>query len=312
MHFSVHYCWHFFGFDHSRMILDSREVSMANKKNGPISLLLTGLLFVAAGLGILYFNAYPNYKEAKKSLKWPKTKGVILKSRMIQKRVKDNEINYSPDISYSYVLNDKKYESNQIFVGSVGDSSSSSKDAYKYLDKYPVGKNVVVYYSQSENANAVLEPGVKMSHYFAFGLGFFFAVPGVFMILSALYKFFILATMAGVFLTSLFRGEEKNKTHHRFSDKRNYHESNNDFDIDLDDEMASFNKVSSTNLKVTDSPWSHKWFIKGTDKDFGPYSFEEILDYYDRGKIRDHHKCYSLSGGDVLEVSSIIQKKRVG
>ena len=76
--------------------------------------------------------------------------------------------------------------------------------------------------------------------------------------------------------------------------------------------MSLYNKVSSSNYRPEETPWDHQWFIKGKDKDYGPYSYEKILDYYKLGKIKDHHRCYSSSDEEMMKISSIVNKKKVG
>jgi hypothetical protein len=300
---------------------------MATRKAGPISSFFFGILFTLIGGGLTYFKAYPDYKAAKESSLWPQAEGVILRSEVNQRRGKKNKTQYSSDISYSYEIDGKRYQSSQVYIGSEGTSSSSSKDAYKYKNKYPVGKQVTVFYSKNEESNAILEPGVKKNHYIFLGIGLFFAVVGLLAFVSSLFKIAIFATMAGVFLASLFgkkqntnngspppSGTSRRKSSSRKSinNKRSTLESNNDLDIDLDDEMSHFNKVSSSNCEPDEVPWNHKWFIKGTDKDYGPYSFEKVLDYYRRGKVKGNHKCYSSSGGNIVKISNIIDKKKAG
>ena len=161
-----------------------------------IFILIIGVIFFAVGAGFIYFKVWPDYQEAKESVRWPRVTGTILSSKVIReqsaststserRRGKGYNIIYRADISYSYVVDGQQFQSSQIYSGSHG-TSSGSEDAYRYISKYPVGKTVVVYYSPQDLANAVLEPGVNKTHYIFLGFGAIFAFIGLVVFLSGL------------------------------------------------------------------------------------------------------------------------------
>lgn len=61
------------------------------------------------------------------------------------------------EIYYKYVLDGKEYVSDKVHFLSVGNRST---DAYalKYVEKYPIGKDVLVYYEKTNPSKSVLEP----------------------------------------------------------------------------------------------------------------------------------------------------------
>ena len=186
---------------------------MKMRKAGPVTLFVIGIIFTIAGGALTYFKTYPDYKLAKESTAWPQVEGVILSSEVTKRRVrrkKRRRTEYSPEISYSYEINGKKYQSSQIYIGSEARSSNNSRDAYKYINNYPVGKEVIVYYSKNEESNAILETGVKTTHYMFLGLSVVFAIVGLFILGTSLFKVAVFTTMAGVFLSSILGKKRKN------------------------------------------------------------------------------------------------------
>lgn len=296
---------------------------MRRKKISPIKLFIFGIVFTFIGGAIILLKAYPEYRLAKETLLWPQAEGVILRSEVTQKRVrvksgkhgrKKTKIQYKPEIRYSFNVDGKKYYSSQIYVGSNTISTDSTR-AHKVKNEYPVGKNVKVYYSlklKEESLNAVLEPGTNIYHYLFLGMGFLALLVGIMSLGSSISKMVMIVTMVSVFFSSLFGKKQKKNDRssrpRRTKSRKNILETKSK--IDLDDEMSHFNKVSSSSFEPDENPRNHKWFIKGRDKDYGPYSFEKLFDYYTRGKVKDNHKCYSSSDGKVIKISNIIEKKK--
>ena len=140
-------------------------------------------IFFAFGFVILYSIGWRDYQIAKKSVNWPRVIGTILNSKVVKERSggrrgRGHTYSYYPDISYSYIVDKKQFQSSQIHVG--GKLGTSSKYAHQYIKKYPVGKGVVVYYSTQDESNAVLEPGVHRLHYIPLAFGILFISLGVF------------------------------------------------------------------------------------------------------------------------------------
>ena len=331
------------------LIKDDDTDSMARVRTttaGPFTSFIFGIVFFVIGVGITYFKSYPDYRTAKESSEWPQTEGVILRSEVKQEmrssgsgRNKSSRMYYAPNIVYSYEVDGRKYKSSQIYIGNLGYSSTNSSGAYEYRNKYPVGERVTVYYMKGAASKSILEQGTKVSHYLILGGGLLFAIVGLLMVGSLFFKVIAFTTIGGVLLASLFRKKKENNRHrpnhrpnhipihgrktqfnHRGNYNSNYNKSNSsksddvDLDIDLDDEMSHLNKVSSSNQgsdkSPNKSPWKYKWYLKGSKKDYGPYSFEKIIDYYEKGKIKDNHQCYSSVGKDIIKISQIIDKKR--
>lgn len=60
------------------------------------------------------------------------------------------------------------------------------------------------------------------------------------------------------------------------------------------------------------TPWSDpgkfEWMIKGVDKDFGPYSFEQILAYFENGKLRAQREIYPTTTQETVLVGEFVGK----
>lgn len=119
-----------------------------------------GIALIVAGLR--------SRKKAEASQSWPSTVGEIVQAEV--KVGTDREIvigadtdeipdvkhYYYPTVEYTYQVGGTQYSSKQIaFGGTVGYSSRAKAQAQ--LNKYPVGKQVTVYYNPEKPSEAVLE-----------------------------------------------------------------------------------------------------------------------------------------------------------
>ena len=80
------------------------------------------------------------------------------------------------EITYIYVVDGRSYQSRQVTFASTG--SSDAQFAQGYLNKYPAGTRVSVFYLPTEPGFAVLEPGEKSNFLWHFAnilLGVIFA-----------------------------------------------------------------------------------------------------------------------------------------
>lgn len=318
---------------------------MGTRKAGPVASFFIGLVMVACGGGFGYFFAWPDYQMAKESEAWPQTSGKVIRSKVSSHRNDDGQTMYKADILYSYEVNGRRYESTSIYVGSGGLSTSSSDSAYEYTNKFPEGSQAKVFYSPTISEKAVLEPGVQFIHTAFLGIAAVLILGGLALSVVALIKIAVFGAMVAGLLGAVFKKKKTSSpppsspsTKKKFGFKGSAKasakslravtssgdkdldeprletgvEQNLDtgMDIDLDEEMQHFNKVSASNMSTTDAPWNHKWMIKGVDKDFGPYTYEEIAKFHEKGKLKDSHPCYSTANKKLLEVSDIIPQRK--
>lgn len=112
--------------------------------------------------------------KARKTLKWPSVEGVIEESSPAS-----NADDLLPEIRFGYRVGEQLYTCALEFPGSV---TPSQQLTTRYLDKYPVGMKVQVYYDPEHPDRALLEPGIG-SDWMIFILGLLatiFAVSALF------------------------------------------------------------------------------------------------------------------------------------
>ncbi len=154
--------------------------------------LIFGIIFLGAGIGLSYWG-YGMLQEAKASENWPSVTGTILSSDVSSHRStsgsgskKKTSTVYEASISYKYEVDGKSYTSSRITAGDY--SSSSSKRAYRMVNKYPKGSNATVYYNPDEPYISVLEPGTTFMSYLPFGMGLLFGFVGIMVFLGGIFR----------------------------------------------------------------------------------------------------------------------------
>ncbi len=111
---------------------------------------------------------------------WPKTTGVITSSYVSSGGRGGDRLN----ISYDYAVAGNIYQNDRFNFGLLsldGRTSSAQQAAYRY----PIGKQVAVYYQESDPANSVLENKFDLKDNLLFVLGLLTAVG-----ITAYYRFF--------------------------------------------------------------------------------------------------------------------------
>lgn len=128
------------------------------------------IIFFAAGIGISIWG-WSVLQNARVSESWPATDGEVVSSNV---RVSTDEdgTSYFGDVTYSYVVNDARYTSDNVSFGQYG--SSDRGHAEEIVAKYPAGSGVTVRYDPADPETAVLEPGVTWSSYLMLGFGALF------------------------------------------------------------------------------------------------------------------------------------------
>ena len=141
-------------------------------------------IFVIVGIIIMIFGL-KTVNKARESESWLQSKGTVISSKIETHQDSDSGSTYSAEVLYEYTVNYTKINGNKIKF--VQASSSDSSDASRYVNKYPEGKKVTVYYNSEDPYEAVLEPGAHGFIWFipVFGLvfalfGSLFVVLGIF------------------------------------------------------------------------------------------------------------------------------------
>jgi hypothetical protein len=104
---------------------------------------------------------------------WPTTEGVIESAEMGRQSSNDGGDTYSANITYEYHVADVHYESARLAFGAM---SASPEYAQGILNRYPVGKKVLVHYDPGHPELAVLETGIHGGTWIALGVGTVFVL----------------------------------------------------------------------------------------------------------------------------------------
>lgn len=138
---------------------------------------------VMFGGGVLLANGLLDFVRAVSSRDWPTAEGTIVSSEVDSetRSVGDGQSSTScwPKVGYDYTVNDKTYSGDTIAFSSLRSGphiGSGRAEAQVVVDRYPVGKQVRVYYNPKDPEIAALESGDT-------ALNFIAPVAGVFLIL---------------------------------------------------------------------------------------------------------------------------------
>ncbi len=151
------------------------------------SYFLIGLLVALIGAGFFIWGGVI-YAKAGASDAWPSTEGVVVVSKVRRSgntQPGDRRYKFTPQVEYRYAVAGSEYASKRIDFSSVTVSHKNSGRAMQVVNRYPVGKQVDVYYDPGNPAFAVLQRGVKTSTYLGFVLGTFLIGIGAFLVVRS-------------------------------------------------------------------------------------------------------------------------------
>lgn len=137
---------------------------------------IAAILFISVGLFFLYHGCRSTFQDVASSY-WPTAEGRVLSSTVQSERGKSGGTVYSAAINYAYTVNGGSFTSGRVRFGSINTGNRIYPD--KLVEKYPAGSSVTVYYSPSDPATAVLEPGVQTAGLLVSGIGLLFGGVGV-------------------------------------------------------------------------------------------------------------------------------------
>ena len=142
------------------------------------------LIFLVLSLvgGMVLFSALRSRRQAETSQSWPGTQGRITESRLDTHTTITDGIEstaYQAVIVYAYTVLGQEYTGKQV---AFGVRSATRKAASAVLERYPLDRQVTVYYDPQKPGQAVLER-VSSS-------GLLQIVIGILLILSGIYLAF--------------------------------------------------------------------------------------------------------------------------
>lgn len=120
------------------------------------------LKFIIFFAGLSFINhVKEDLYSAYKSSSWIQIQGVVTESALVTPPLKKDQPRiFVPEITYRYEVSDKKYKNNQISFEREFKDGAYAKG---FVDKYPKGKPVTVFYNPGNPSQSVLEPGIKLS-----------------------------------------------------------------------------------------------------------------------------------------------------
>ena len=133
-------------------------------------------IFVGSGLLVTLWGVRVIVKT-RKTLKWPCVAGKIEESR-INFGAKD----LFPHIVFSYSVDQQAYQQSMKFPADVTPTPELTKS---YLDKYPAGFLVQVYYNPDNPQEATVEPGPREGDWLILTIGIAMLLLGILMLFFA-------------------------------------------------------------------------------------------------------------------------------
>ena len=140
------------------------------------------ILTILIGLGLLFFSIR-DFINAKESISWPCSQGRITSSWVRFDPGAEEGSSYQPRVTYEFYINWKRYEGNRIAFGD--NNTESSFSAQRIVDRYPVGKEVKVYYKPDNPHTCLLEPGLKAQAYYLLIVGLIFFGQGIYRFINS-------------------------------------------------------------------------------------------------------------------------------
>lgn len=119
-----------------------------------ILLIFAGLMLVVAMIfgGI----ALHRNRLLRASQNWLPTDGEVVKTHITAKLSKRHRYRYYPHVTYAYQVNKKRYKSERLHFGEDFNSTSRAR-VEGFLEQYPVGMPVQVYYDLANPKQSVIE-----------------------------------------------------------------------------------------------------------------------------------------------------------
>lgn len=137
----------------------------------PYSIILG--LFIAAGL-LATLWGLRIIVMARKTLQWPSVEGTIEESKASSESTESNDL--LPHIEYCYSVEQQTFREIMKFSGDI---TPSQEFARSYVDKYPVGARVQVYYNPANPEMATLEPGLGKGDWLVLAIGLGMLILGI-------------------------------------------------------------------------------------------------------------------------------------
>lgn len=128
------------------------------------------VVLALAGLIVFFVLCLPRYFHEMGSQNWPSTEGVIMETNLVHAYGARGMDGYLPGLEYQYKVGVHAYVGTRIDFHTQ-DHLYTQSYAESWLQKYPPGRNVTVYYDPTDASNSILESGIKQEQHIIFYLG---------------------------------------------------------------------------------------------------------------------------------------------
>jgi len=143
------------------------------KKTGCLGSISSMGIFLLIGLGLSVWG-WTILQDARASASWPSVEGRVISSEVTRSTDADGAVSYSPEVTYSYTVENASYTNGRIKFGE--NAYGNRNKAEEIAANYPVGRTVTVYYEPEQPALSVLEPGVTAGSFIVLCIGVFFVI----------------------------------------------------------------------------------------------------------------------------------------
>ena len=132
-------------------------------------------IFIAGGIATTIWGGWV-IANARKSLHWPKTEGTIECAQAAS-----DADDLLPLIEFSYIVSGSRYQNTLNFPSGTTPTPELTR---RYLERYPSGSKVTVYYDPQHPQRATLEPGMAQGDWLILAMGLVATGLGIVMLLA--------------------------------------------------------------------------------------------------------------------------------
>lgn len=175
----------FNGDEQDQMALGHGSITTVRRsKGGTCFGLVFGVVFLLLGLGFAGY-AFWEWFTTSDIESWPSAEGII-ESATVTSSTDDDGTTYSPQVTFSYSVNDQRYTGDKVTYWS--NHYDSFSEAQAVINRYPVRTEKPVYYDPDKPSRAVLDPTRQTTNMFIMmAVGGLFAVVGLVIVIAVLY-----------------------------------------------------------------------------------------------------------------------------
>jgi len=129
------------------------------------------MLIIGLALSLIGFSKFIKATDTKE---WPVTKGIITRSEVA------GIMKYYPSITYSYIIDSVTFNSTSI--SNMNFNTKNRRVAEEFINKYPLGSEIMVHYNRSNPSEALLEPGINSGNILLLCFGILLLLVPIFLV----------------------------------------------------------------------------------------------------------------------------------